>query len=197
MKQNKRYAVTGGIGSGKSTVCGFLQELGYPVLSCDEISRELWGDESYRIELAALFPDCSVNGEIVKEKLTELVFRDKNALARLNKFAHEKIMTRLLEKADQFPLCFCEVPLLFEGGFADLFDGVFVVIRDRETRIAALQERSGMLREEALARMASQFDYEEGLPENCIEIENNGDTATLLSHINEALRQVGILPKSE
>ena len=61
MKQSK-IAVTGGLGSGKSAVCQILKDLGYPVFSCDEINRELWGEEEYLGILAKTFPDCPADG---------------------------------------------------------------------------------------------------------------------------------------
>ena len=66
MTQSKKIAVTGGIGSGKSYICGLIAKRGYPVFSCDEINRALWSDEAYCKELADRFPACTVGGEIDK-----------------------------------------------------------------------------------------------------------------------------------
>ena len=56
MTQSKKIAVTGGIGSGKSYICGLIAQKGYPVFSCDEINRALWPDEADRKELAERLP---------------------------------------------------------------------------------------------------------------------------------------------
>lgn len=193
MMQNKKFAVTGGIGSGKSTVCELLKARGFPVLSCDEISRGFWQEPEYRRELAALFPDCAENGEIIKEKLSDRVFSDRNALASLNAYTHGRIMGRLFALAKQFPVCFCEVPLLFESNYESLFDGILVVIRARKTRINGVIERSGLTREEVLSRMENQFDYDNELAgKSCVVIENDGSVSDLETALANALTRLGI-----
>jgi dephospho-CoA kinase len=75
-----RIAITGGIGSGKSTVLNLIQELGYPVFSCDEIYRVLRKSEDYLLGLKELFPQIFVNNSADFKKLSQIVFNDKNEL---------------------------------------------------------------------------------------------------------------------
>ena len=72
----KKIAVTGGIGSGKSTVLTLLKNLGYPVFSCDEIYREITESQAYVKEIETLFPSCVENGTINRKALAEIVFND-------------------------------------------------------------------------------------------------------------------------
>lgn len=195
MKQSKRYiAVTGGIGSGKSVVLSVAEELGFPVFSADAIAREIYGDDEVLHAVQKAFPACVRNGEVLRAELAKKVFSDAGKLAALNAITHPAIMKRLraaMDAADGDAV-FAEVPLLFEGGYASQFDGVIVVLRPLEERIAALQVRSGMTREEALARIKNQFDYEKNRISGHTVLYNEGDLATFRQRAAEAvLRAAG------
>jgi len=180
MTQNKRIAVTGGIGSGKSTVCALLRQKGFPVYSCDEINRSLWDDAEYLSELARLFPHCTVNGKIDKQRLSKFVFSDREGLQRLNGIAHPKIIGRLKQAMQvEDGIVFAEVPLLFEGGYRDLFDAVLVVTRDEEKRINSVAARDGLTRGQVLARIDNQYGYRDELDRNCYLLDNNGNLTEL------------------
>lgn len=194
MTRNKKYAVTGGIGSGKSTLCAILAELGYPVLSCDDISRELWGEEGYRKKLARLFPSCVNGGEIDKDALSRLVFSDGAARRTLDDFSHPVIMRRLCERASAFSVCFCEVPLLFEGGYESLFDGVIALVRDDRLRVGCICARDGITEEAARQRIGAQLPPESLARKNCRILENNGSPALLKEELLRLLEEMGISP---
>ena len=184
MTRNRKIAVTGGIGSGKSAVCAILKKKGFSVFSCDEISRELWGEPLYRAGIAALFPQ--LGRENLQREAASLVFSDSTARARLDEYAHPRIMERLFARMEGLPLAFAEVPLLFEGGFERLFDGVIVVLRGQEARIASVCARDRLTEEEALARIRSQYDYA-ALPDGCLTVTNDGDLAALALEIDGIL----------
>ena len=173
MKRNKRIAVTGGIGSGKSTLLEIIRQEGFPVFSCDEVSAMLWKEPDYKNALAALFPECCVQGEIAKHLLTEKVFSNAEALKRLNSFSHNKIMERLFFLAQDEPIAFFEVPLLFEGGYENLFDRVIVVMRNQGERVASVCKRDGVSPNSVLDRIKAQADYENFHRENVVIIEND------------------------
>lgn len=184
-----KIAITGGIGSGKSTVCRILKERGYPVFSCDEINRTLLSEKSYLDGLCALFPTCVKDGNLQKTALAALVFSDKEALETLNAYAHPRISERLQRDMDGAKkTCFAEVPLLFESGTTKQFDGAIVVLRNKEERIRAVVTRDGLTAERAEARMKQQFDYDGPLPDGCLVIENDGDEAALREKVDEALK---------
>ncbi len=189
MKQNKRVAVTGGIGSGKSSLLAIFREMGYTVVSCDEVSARLWEDGAYRKELAQLFPDCVLNGQLNKSVLSALVFADDLAREKLNAFSHPYILRRVLENMKE-GLCFAEVPLLFEGGYEGLFDAVIAVRRKRETRIAAVRTRSGLSREEVEQRMRCQFDESNLEEKNCMIVQNDGNLHDLHDAAKEIIKKL-------
>ena len=192
MTQSKRYAVTGGIGSGKTAVCEILKKMGFPVFSCDGISRELWQDAAYRRELAALFPGCSENGEAIKEKVVSLVFSDGGALDALESFSHPRIMEKLLRKTSACAVSFSEVPLLFEGGYERFFDGVIAVRRDRNARKEAVRQRDGADEGETEKRMARQLDPALLDTKDCLIVENDGDLDSLEKKVKAALGKFGL-----
>lgn len=176
MKQSK-IAVTGGIGSGKSAVLHILRSLGMQALSADEEYAAVLKDSSVLEQIDREF-HVVMNGALDRRALSAIVFSNPTALSELNLITHSAIMKRILSKMTE-PLSFAEVPLLFEGGFAPLFDGVIVVMRDKEARIASVMERSGLKREEVLNRMKNQFDYEKNDLSAHTLIWNDGDLQSL------------------
>ena len=158
----KKIAITGGIGSGKSTVSAYIKERGYPVFSCDEIYKEVITTPAYINAIQKVFPNVIQNGEIDRKRLSEQVFTDEKKRLDLNAVAHPLIMQRLMEKmqACTSELIFAEVPLLFEGGYQNLFDQIIIVKRSVEQRIQSVCERDGLTREQAQMRMCAQIDYD-------------------------------------
>ena len=176
MKQSKHYiAITGGIGSGKSTVAHIIEELGYPVFSADAVARGIYDDPFVRKELCTRFPSCMNAGKLDRAALAEIVFTDATALQTLDAITHPVIMRRLWDLMEAVQsdsmLVFAEVPLLLEGGYENTFDGVIVV---------------RLTREQVLARIKNQFDYEKNSLLGHTVIDNDGNMAAL----HTAVRQV-------
>jgi dephospho-CoA kinase len=158
---NKKIAITGGIGSGKSIVGEYLKKKGFSVFSCDEIYAELITTDSYIQAIKQAFPVAVVDGKIDKSVLSNIIFSDTAQREKLNKIAHPMIMQALDEQMRSCDgIVFAEVPLLFEGGFERLFDGIIVVKRNIAERIAAICKRDTIQKDTALLRIQSQFDYD-------------------------------------
>lgn len=157
-----KIAITGGIGSGKSSVAKIISDSGFPVYSCDDINREILEEKYYVEKLEKLFPRTVENGRVLKRKLGDIVFSDEQALKKLNELAHPLIMQELIKRMDseKSDLVFAEVPLLFEGKFEYCFDKILVVLRSKSARIAAVSKRDQTDEEQVLARINNQFDYE-------------------------------------
>ena len=184
----KKIAITGGIGSGKSSVLRILEKNGYPIFSCDEIYKEVIFLQEYIQKVAKMFPSCVENNNINREKLSEIIFQDEEARCKLNNIAHPFIMERLMECMNEnleSEFVFAEVPLLFEGGFEKLFDASIVIMRNEEERVQAVMLRDHCSREKALQRIHVQYKYEflakdKNLKKNNIFILNNyGDFSCL------------------
>ena len=192
MKQSKKIAVTGGIGSGKTAALSLLAGMGYPVFSCDEISRELWKDETYLKILAEAFPACTEEGKIVKSRLSALIFSDTGERKRLEAIAHPRIMRQLSDEMEKHAVSFAEVPLLFEGGYETLFDGVLLVEREEGERIAAVMQRDGISETEVKRRISAQFSDTERKREGIAVVQNSGSLAELEKNLRLALHSLGL-----
>ena len=189
--EKKKIAVTGGIGSGKSTVAEYIREEGFPVFSCDQINAELWQNKEYLDGIEKIFPEL---GEPDKKGIAERVFSDKDALGRLNAYAHPKIMDELKRRMEETDssLVFAEVPLLFEGGYERDFDKTVIVLRKEDFRIAAAASRDGLPPESIRSRIENQFAYDRLLPaDNRIFLENDGSLTDLKRKVRLLLTSLG------
>lgn len=161
MQNNIKIAITGGICSGKSTVARIIEEQGYSVISCDEIYRDILIDKKFVNLLDREFGNLKKSdGTLNRDELSEIVFNDSAKLKKLNSLTHPQIMIRAMELMTGNGLFFCEVPLLFEGGFERLFDNAIVVLRKKSERIKELMQRSKVDENQAQLRLNSQFNYD-------------------------------------
>ncbi len=178
----KTIAITGGIGSGKSTVLKFLAEQGYACFSCDNILHEIMLFPEYVKSIQKEFPTCVVDGQIDKKALAAVVFHDDKKREILDKIAHPMIMRELFRKIEECPqnLIFIEVPLLFEGKYEHDFDVVLVIKRRLLERISAVMERDEMEEQNVCSRISAQFDYDSPTGQkrmvdcNAIILDNSG-----------------------
>ena len=191
MKQNNKIAITGGIGSGKTLFCEILKGMGHEVVSCDEIYAEMLKEEEYLALLKKRFPDCFEDGVLDKNQLSQRVFQSKEDRAALEALAHPIIMQRLLEKMQGKKTVFAEVPLLFEGGYEELFDCVIALVRNQEERVKSVMARSGLTENEVLSRIKNQFDSTLLSGKNCVIVENNSNKEDLKQKAKEILEQLG------
>lgn len=196
MKQNKlKIAVTGGIGSGKSTVCDIIRQSGYPVYSCDEIYTELFNGGFFTDEIVKAFGDGALNseGKVDKKKLSAIVFADEKKLQKLNGITHPKIFEKMFYEAENSvaaDVCFFEVPVLFECGYQKLFDKVIVVLRREEERIKAVMQRDNLPREKVLYRLNSQYNYKINDFEEYYVIHNDGNLTDLTVKVRDLLSKI-------
>lgn len=191
MQNNMKIAITGGIGSGKSTVSKIIKEEGYSVFSCDEIYAELLCDKSFSESIKELFgPEIFENNLLDRKKLSEIVFNDAAALQKLNKLAHPAVIKCAIQKMEGLYLSFCEVPLLFENGFESLFDGVIVIQRNKQDRINSVVLRDDLIGEEVEKRINAQFDYDIGDFAMYYVIHNNGDMKMLRDKTVDVLNKI-------
>ena len=191
MQNNVKIAITGGICSGKSTVAKIIKDQGYTVYSCDEIYSELLNDTDFVDTLDKEFGAIKKSdGSLNRSKLSEIVFGDSEKLKKLNLLTHPKIMQRAVEQMSGAGIYFCEVPLLFEGGFEQLFDNVIVVLRDEDERISELMHRSKIDKNQAILRINSQFDYKNGNFVKYYVIHNNENLENLLKNTLKILGKI-------
>ncbi len=192
MKQSKKIAVTGGIGSGKSTVMKIIAGKGYPIFSCDEIYSQLTSDSDFLNILRHSFGDIlNSDGTLDRKKLSEIVFNNPAKLAELDKITHPAIYKEMFRMADEAGgICFCEVPLLFESGAESLFDGVIIVMRNEEQRIKSVTARDKLPEQDVKKRISNQFDYNSADFAMYYVIHNNGDLSELEWQTEEIIKKI-------
>jgi dephospho-CoA kinase len=161
----KIIGVTGGIGSGKSTVSRILRDLGAIIISADKIARDIvYKGEKALEELVEYFGNdiLTDEGELDRKKLGTIVFGNNEKLEVLNSITHKYIVEKIVDMAEQFRMenksgiMVIDAPIPVEHGFIDLVDQVWVVTADIDVRIKRIIERDGITREEALNRINSQ-----------------------------------------
>ena len=190
-----RVGLTGGIGSGKSTVSARLAELGAVVLDADKAARAVVepGTPGLAAVTAAFGAGVlAADGSLDRAKLASIVFADEAALARLNAITHPLIHEhiRAAEEAaiaaggDDVVLVH-DVALLAEWGRAKEFDLVIVVDVPAETQLERLTGPRGMAEDQARARMAAQATREQRLAVADIVIDNSGSCEALDRRVTE------------
>jgi len=189
----KVIGLTGGIGSGKSTVAQFLAELGAVVLDADKVGHVAFkpGTEAWREVVAAfgrqiLTPD----GEIDRRKLGEVVFGNPEALLRLNQIMHPQIGKMVKAQLEEYrrqgvKIVVFEIPLLLETGGASLVGEVWVTVASESTVLRRLEERSGLSGQQSLARIRSQMSNEERVKHADEVINNDGSLDELKAKVKE------------
>jgi dephospho-CoA kinase len=184
-----RIGLTGGIGSGKSTVAALLAERGARVVDADRIAREVV--EPGTPGLAAVVAEfgaevLTAEGALDRPALAARVFGDPAARARLDAVVHPLVRARAAELVAAAPadaVVVQDVPLLVETGQAGSYDLVLVVQTDLETRVARLVER-GLSAEDARARIASQATDEQRRAVADVVLCNDGDRDGLATQVD-------------
>lgn len=179
-----RVGLTGGIGSGKSTIASLFTMRGVPVIDTDEIARGLTepGQESFD-EIVRAF-DGSIldeNHRIDRNKLRERVFDNADERRRLETILHPRIRAIVREKLAtlEAPYGIVVVPLLIESGFTDLVDRILVVDALENVQIQRTTTRSGYSEPEIRKIMSAQASRAQRLQQANDVIENNGDRKQL------------------
>lgn len=190
------FGISGGIGSGKTTVAGLFREAGLTILDADAISHTVTsGPGPALLEIVEVFgPDIlDAQGGLDREKMADLVFRDKKLLDQLTYIVHQAVMSELDRRLTELekvgcPACVLDVPIPVKHGFLDRCNKIIIVTADRELRLARLADR-GIDRPEAERRMAIQLTDEEYLKLADYRVVNNGDFDDLKIAVNDILKK--------
>lgn len=190
--------LTGGIGSGKSTVAHWFRKQGVPVLDADKTVHYLLQSDSLTIsKLIQEFGSeiLGDHGQINRSKLGERVFSNDDARKRLERIVHPNVIERL--KAERTALqeigtkfCVWDVPLLFETGLQQLVDEVWVVWVPQEIQILRVLRRDKLSRSEVKARMAAQGSLDEKRQRADVVIDNSGSEGETERQLEDAWKKL-------
>lgn len=176
-----KSGVTGGIGSGKSTVCKIWENLGAYVLNADDLAKRVMvSDPKVRKQLVKAFGEKSYNddGTLNRDYLAGEAFK-KGRVDELNKIVHPRLpdaVQREIVRAESsgYKVFIYEAALLLQNLQPDLLDYIVLVLADKEARIKRVRQRDNVSAEEVNRRISRQQDFEEAVHQADIIIRNNG-----------------------
>ena len=193
-----RVGVTGGIGSGKSTVCKVFRLLGAPVFEADLVARQLMDtNEKIRYRLISLFGNdvYTSDARVDRKKLASLIFNDDIQLQKVNELVHPVVRAEFIQWADkqEAPYVIHEAAILFETGFYKMMDFTILVSAPEEQRIKRVLKREGVRLEQVKERIQKQWNDEEKRKLASLEIRNADNDMIIpqIIKIDKQLREYG------
>ena len=189
--------LTGTIGSGKSTVSGYLRSLGAVIVDADEISRSLTAPGGKAlIKIRESFGDKVFSGDALDRKaLAGEVFSDKEKLNKLNSILHPLIFEQMFLEINEAvnggaKHVIADVPLLFETGFEKHCDEIWLVCTDEKTQLERIVKRDNCTEEAAKARIANQMPVSEKMKKCDRIIDNSGDLDSLFKQVENLWQSI-------
>ena len=159
-----KLGITGGIGSGKTSVCRVFQVLGIPVFSADQVAREIMERDTTIIRRinSLAGKNLYMDGSLDRAELAALIFNDIELIRKVNSLVHPLVF-EVFKKWDMdqtAPYVIMEAAILFESGASKLVDKVATVVAPIEERIERVINRNSISREQVLERVRNQMDDE-------------------------------------
>lgn len=187
----KVIGITGGIGSGKSTVSRILSEkLNAPILDADKISKQAMSSPEIILKIKKFFGEVIFdNPELInREKLSNIVFSNEEKLLELNKIIHPYVMNEIAKKVNELKesneYVLLDVPLPNQD-FINLSNKIIVVVANEENRIKRVMKRSKLSEESVKKRIAKQMNTENYIKLADFIIKNNGTFEDLNEKLND------------
>jgi len=187
--------LSGGIGSGKSTVAKILSDLGAVVIDADAIAKEVLepGQVGYESVVHAFGESVlDTSGNIDRQQLAATVFQDTSQLAQLEAIVHPAVSARVTQIRESLPansIVVYDTPLLVEKQLQDQFDKVIIVIADVDIRRSRLVGR-GLDTSDISARIANQVTDEQRMAIADFVVTNNGSLQELREHVTQVWHQL-------
>ena len=195
-----RIGITGGIGSGKSTVCGLFEKAGIPVFSADEAAHQLSnGDATVRQLIIKLLGDAAYtsHGKLDRAYVAAIVFSHPEKLKGLNRIIHPRVLQAVEEFGQSVkgvPFWIVEAALLYESGLHKKLDYVIGVTAAEEEKIRRVMKRDGVTTDAVHRRMEHQMPDETLRTKADFILMNDGDPGQLLDRIKFFLQLFSKIP---
>ena len=192
--------LTGGIGSGKSTVTQYLAKLGAVIIDADKVGHEVYRPNTETwLELVKTFGNriLAEDNTIDRKKLGAIVFCNPEELERLNTIIHPQITKIIKKRIDDYRrkgiiVVVLDAPVLFEANAKFLVDEVWVVVADKATVIKRAVARTGLPEEQVHSRIRSQMSNKERIKRAQVVIHNNGTVEELREKVKELWERVKV-----
>lgn len=188
---SKIIGLTGGIGSGKTTIANYFDSLGIPVFIADDEAKRLMQSSAILEAIKTSFGDAIFeNGQLNRQQLAAIVFSDPEKLSQLNNIIHpavKKQFTIWLSQYQTAPFVIYEAAILFESGSYQNCDIIITITAPFEDRIARVMQRDSSSREQVVMRINAQWTDEQRISKSDFVIDNT-DTDTAKQIINKILK---------
>lgn len=190
--------ITGGIGTGKSTVSEYLASKGYKIIDADEISRNITKAGSPVInELTGLFSNSILmsDGNLDRKKIADIVFNDCDKKKQLESIVTKRVIEAIsseikdLRNSDTYDIIFLDAPLLFETGADKLVDVTWLITCDIDIRIKRVMSRDGSSEREIIARIKNQMPEEKKISKATVVIDNSKGKEDLICEIESLMKK--------
>ncbi|MDQ1165258.1 dephospho-CoA kinase [Flavobacterium sp. SORGH_AS_0622] len=173
----KVIGLTGGIGSGKTTIANYFAAMGIPVYIADDGAKRVMQSDVILKEVKAVFGQDIFDGQVLnRAKLAQIVFNDKEQLAKLNAIVHPAVKQDFelwMKEYKNFDYVIYEAAILFESGRYKECDVIITVTAPEEVRIERVIERDKTTREQVLSRMKMQWNDEKRISMSNFVINND------------------------
>ncbi|NWF67136.1 MAG: dephospho-CoA kinase [Campylobacterales bacterium] len=189
---NHAIALSGGIATGKSSVCTLLKLLGFSIIDADMVAKECLNEE--KLAIKELFGDeYLIDNQIDRKKLATLIFSDTFAKESLEKLLHPKIREKIFQKAkdlEKFKINYIiDIPLFFETNSYDI-KNVIVVYAPKEIQLDRMVKRDGFKYDEAILRLNAQLDIEDKRQKATFLIDNSKDLKHLQKEVDRCVEWI-------
>ena len=194
----KVIGLTGGIGSGKSTVSQLLAEIGAVIIDADRVGHEAYqpGTGTWHALVDAfgeqiLAPDRNID----RKKLGSIVFKDPDTLKKLNSIVHPRMYEMMKERIEQYrqdgqKVVVLDAAILLEAGWDTLVDEIWVTVASEDVVIERATKRTGLPEEQIRSRIRSQLSNEERIKHAREVISNDGDLRELKEKVKKLWRKI-------
>ena len=187
----KIIGVTGGIGSGKTTLATYIESLGIPVFIADDEAKKLIQSAEVLREINAVFGEAVFEkGQLNRQELASIVFSNPEKLSQLNGIIHPAVKRQFkiwLDENQSAPFVVYEAAILFESGSYQNCDYIITITAPLEDRIARVMQRDNSSREQVLNRINAQWTDEQRAAKSNFVIENS-DPQISKSQLDEILK---------
>ena len=180
MKELQKHiivGITGGIGSGKTTISKYFEGFGIPVYHADLEAKALMNrSKVIKRKLIALFgDDAYINNTLNRDYLRSQIFKEKKLLSKMNAIVHPKVGAHYKRwaKKQNAPYILKEVAIIFENNLQSQYDYIITVIADKEERVKRVMQRDNSSRDSVKAIIRNQFSDQEKIKKSDFVIENN------------------------
>ena len=180
MKELQKHiivGITGGIGSGKTTISKYFEGFGIPVYHADIEAKALMNrSKVIKRKLIALFgDDAYINNTLNRDYLRSQIFKEKKLLSKMNAIVHPKVGVHFKRwvKKQNAPYILKEVAIIFENNLQSQYDYIITVIADKEERVKRVMQRDNSSRDSVKAIIRNQFSDQEKIKKSDFVIENN------------------------